>query len=268
MKALLVFVLMMSAAFGQDPTAYLKSFDNKIYSLKSKGIKDFVVDIESSKLTKEMNDQQLFGKIKELIFRVYWTATPERLAIEIIGLPEGFKEVKEELKMNILGTIDNLLPQSTTQRFAGYKFSQGPKQREITAKDASGIAPIPSFTIKFDGQDKIFEVVGNKPVGTFTVKPVYVKESFADGKWVLTEQTTTSSEGGQVLTIKKALRYGKSNGIDVLSEVTVSTQQKLVSDPSKTSSSSETMTFKNYKINEGDGLKHFLGESKASPSGP
>jgi hypothetical protein len=264
MKLFLILILMINTAMAQEPIAYLNSFDNKVYSIKSKGVKDFVVDIESSKLTKEMNDQQLFGKIDELIFRTYWTASPERLAVEIIGLPEGFKEIKEELKMSMLVMIDNLLPQTTSQRLAGYKFSQGPQQREITAKDTSGIAPIPSFTIKFDNQDKISEVVGNRPVGTFVVKSVYEKESFSDGKWVLKEQNTTSSEGAQAMTIQKVLKYGKSNGLGVLSEVTVSTQQKLMSDSSKTSSISETITFKNYKINEGHALKYFLGEAKAS----
>ena len=41
----------------------------------------------------------IFGKVNEVIFRTYWTANPERVAIEVIGLPEGFKEIKEELKL-------------------------------------------------------------------------------------------------------------------------------------------------------------------------
>lgn len=264
MKFLFVGLLMFSSAFAQDPSAYLKNFDAKIYSLKTKGVKDFVVDIESSKLTKQMNDQQMFGKVEEVIFRTYWTAEPERLAIEIIGLPDGFREVKEDLKMSMIGMMDNLIPQTAAQRFAGYKFVQGSKPKEIVAQDTSGLAPVPSFVLKFDEQDKLVLVTGQKPIGTLEIKPVYEKESFADGKWVLTEQTTTSTENGQSVTISKELDYDKVQGIGVLSEVEVTTEQKLPGANAKPASFRESVTFKNYKLNEGAALKYFLGEAKAA----
>ncbi|MFP5385479.1 MAG: hypothetical protein ACLGHN_05330 [Bacteriovoracia bacterium] len=266
MKLLLCFVMLISSAlsFAQDPVAYLKSFDSKIYSLKNKGAKDFVVDIESSKLTKQMNDQQLFGKVEELLFRVYWTSQPERVAIEIIGLPEGFKELKEELKVSVIPLLDNLIPQTLPQRFAGYTFTQGKKQREIIARDTSGIAPIPTFSLSFDDKDRLIEVNGQKPVGLFIVKPVYEKESFSEGKWVLKEQKTVASENGQTMTVSKELEYGKVQGISVLTEVEVTTEYRSEGTDKKPMSVSETIEFKNYKINEGTALKYFLGEGKPS----
>jgi hypothetical protein len=262
MKALFCFLFLISSAFAQDPAAYLKSFDARIYSLKTKGVNNFIVDIESSKLTKQMNDQQMFGKVEELIFRVYYTSNPERLAIEVNGLPDGFKEIKEELKLSILAVIDNLLPAPTAARFQGYKFIQGSKPKEITAQDTTGVAPVPSFTLKFDDQDKLTEVVGNKPIGTMVIKPVYAKESFADGKLVLTEQTTVTQENGQTVTVRKELEYGKSQGIGVLTEVTIETEAKIDSSNAKPTSVRDTLEFKNYKINDGEALKYFLGEAK------
>lgn len=261
MKVLFFSLFIMTSAFAQDPSATLKAFDAKIYSLKTKGVKDFVVDIESSKLTKQMNDQQLFGKVEELIFRTYWTSQPERLAIEVIGLPDGFKEVKEELKMSMLQMMDNILPQTTEQRFAGYKFVQkGPG--EITAQDSSGLAPIPSYTLKFDNQNALTEVVGHKPIGTLTVKPVYTKPSFAEGKLVLASQTTTSIENGQTLIVTKELEYDKAEGISVVSEVNISTEYKGPGKDARSVKSNESIEFKNYKINDGTAFKYFLGESK------
>ncbi len=266
MKALICLLFFVTSAFAQDPATYLKSFDAKIYSLKNKGVQDFVVDIESSKLTKQMNDQQLFGKIDEIIFRTYWTAKPERLAIEVLGMPEGFKEIKEDLKTSIILMMDNLIPQTSAERFAGYKFSAGQNPKQIVATDSRGLAPIPSFTLKFDAQDKLVEVQGNKPIGSFEVRPVYAKEPFAGGSWVLTEQTTTTNENNQTLAIKKELDYGKLNGIGILTQVAVTTTQKFNAPEAKAASVSETLHFKNYKINEGEALKYFLGEAKAAPT--
>lgn len=248
-------------AWSQDAAAYLNSFDSKIYSLKTKGINDFVVDIENPKLTKQMNDQMTFGKVDEVIFRTYWTANPERLAIEVVGLPEGFREIKEELKLSIFSVIENLLPVPTIQRFAGYKISSGPKPKEFVAQDSTGIASVPSFVLRFDSQDRLVEVEGNKPVGTLMTTPKYEKDAFASGKWVLKSLSTTTSENGQSLKIDKELKYGTSQGIGVLAEVTIRTEQKALAPDAKPLKSEEKIEFKNYKINAGEALKYFLGDS-------
>lgn len=268
MKSFFLLLLIATSAIAQDPNTYLKNFDNKIYSLKSKGVTDFVVDIENPQITKQLNDQKLFGKLEEVIFRTYWTAKPERLAIEVIGLPEGFREMKEELKLGVMGIMDNLIPLTSAQRFNGYKFSAGKAAREFVAEDITGIAPITSFILKFDEQDKLVEITAVKNIGTMVVNPEYKKESFADGKWVLNEQTTTTSEQGQTLIVTKELDYGKTNGIGVLTEVEIETEHKMTVPESKTIKTSEKFSFKNYKINTGDALKYFLGESLAAPVAP
>jgi hypothetical protein len=268
MKALLCFLLLSAPAFAQDPEAYLKAFDGRIYSLKTKGVRDIVVDIESSQLAKQVKDEELFGKQQEpLVFRTYWTAEPERLAIEVLGLPEGFRELKENLKGQILQVIDNLLPVPTAQRFAGYKFILV-KPRELRAVDASGLAPVPSFRLKFDEQDKLVEVTGDRPVGTVVTKPVYDKPSFADGKLALEEQTTVTTENGGTLTVTKDLSYGKVEGIGVLEEVEITTEQA-PGGKARSVKATDTVTFKNYKLNTGAAMKYFLGEAKAQqPTAP
>lgn len=245
---------------AQDPKSYLQSFDSKVYSLKTQGVQDFVVDLESSRLTKQMNEQMVFGNIKELIFRVYWTASPQRIAVEIQGLPEGFKEIKEELKVSVLSVLDDLLPIPLTEKFSNHKLAQGPGMKEITAKDQSGIAPIPAYTLKFDEQDRFAELIGQKPVGSFKVTNQYEKTSFSNGRWVLLGQVTENSESGQSMTARKTLSYGTHEGIGVLKKVTISMEQKFgKSAPLKTE---ETVEFKNYKLNAGEAMKYFLAEPK------
>lgn len=257
---------MMGNVFAQDPNSYVKNFESKIYSLKNKGVKDFVVDIESSRITKQINEQQIFGKIDEVIFRVYWTSSPERISIEVIGLPEGFKEVKEELKGSISSFIEHIIPPTFPQRFYGYKFSQGLNQREILATDTTGVAVIPSFSLKFDSTDVLTEIVANKTIGTLTVVPKYEKAAFSDGKWVLTKEESVASENGQTMTVIKTLNYGKANGVGVLTEINVNTEQKQLRPESKAFNTSENINLKNYKINEGVALKFFLGEAKSNQS--
>lgn len=267
MRILFLMLGMLSFnVWSQDPTVYLNNFDAKVYSLKTKGVKEFVVDIESSKLTKQMNDQMIFGKVKEVIFRTYWTANPERIAIEVIGLPDGFREIKEELKLSIFSVIENLLPLTTVQRFAGYKFHSGASPKEFVAQDATGIANVQSFIVRFDNQDRMIEVVGKKAIGTLVTTPKYEKDGFAAGKWVLKSMSTNSSENGQTLIVKKDLSYGTSQGIGVLSRVTVTTEQRDETPGAKALILEESVDFKNYQINAGEALKYFLGEAPTKPS--
>ena len=260
----MLFLMLATISFNlwaQDPVAYLNNFDSKIYSLKTKGVKEFVVDIESPKITKQINDQMIFGQVKEVLFRTYWTSNPERMAIEVIGLPDGFREIKEELKLSILPFMENLLPLSTVQRFAGYKFHSGAGPKEFVAQDSTGIANIESFVLRFDNTDRLIEVLGKKAIGTLVITPRYEKDSFAAGKWVLKATTTTSSENGQSLVIKKDLSYGSSQGIGVLSSMTLTTEQKSQAPDAKPLILEETVNFKNYKINGGEAMKFFLGDS-------
>lgn len=266
MKILLILMTLTSfSSWAQDPVKYLNNFDSKVYSLKNKGVKDFVVDIRSSKLTKQLNEQKIFGTVKDVVFRTYWTAKPERLDIEVLGLPDGFKEVKDDLKNSVFSLIDNLLPPTTPQRFSGYKFVAGSKPKEIIAKDSTGVAAVQSFILRFDKEDKLVNVEGNKAVGSLNIFPKYEKESFSDGKLVLKTLTTTSSENGQTVNIKKELKYGTSQGMGVLNSVNIETEQKLAGSKAKPLISEETLTFKNYKINSGAAFKHFIG-SEAKPT--
>lgn len=266
MKVLALLMLSFSMSLWANPLTYLNNFDSKVYSLKTKGVKDFVVDVESSKLTKQMNDQMIFGKVKTLIFRVYWTANPERLAVEVLGLPDGFKEIKDELKLSVLPVIENILPANTAQKFAGYKFNPGTKPKEFVAQDTTGIANVQSFTLRFDNQDRLIEVTGKKSIGSLVTIPKYEKEPFSDGKWVLQSLTTTSSESGQELISRKELKYGSVQGISVVAQVKMITEQKMAGNTSKPLILEEEIEFKNYKLNTGAALKYFLGESqKAAP---
>lgn len=261
MKVLMLAALVTTSVFAQDPATYLKNFDAKIYSLKTKGVQDFVVDIESSRLTKQVNDAQTFGKVKDLVFRVYWTAQPDRMAVEVVGLPEGFKEVKEELKASILPAIEQLLPPTMTQIYHGYKFSPGQKPKEIIAQDATGLAPVPSYVLKFDQQDRLVETVANKTIGTLVTTHKYEKDSFADGKWVMKEQVSKASENGNNLTVTKSVSWDKEQGIGVVSEVEISVEQKLADPKAPKVQKSDSFEFENYKINTGAALKYFLGET-------
>ncbi len=250
-------VLTTSTALAQAPATYFSLFDRKIYSLKNKGVRDFSVDMTSAKLLDQVNEQKIFGKVKELVFRIHWTLSPERLAVDVIGLPEGFLEAKSQLRALAMPLLDSLLPMTVEQRFPNYKMTPGKAPREFIATDSSGLAPIPSYILKFDDQDRLSEIVGNKPLGSWNMNWIYEKKNFSEGRAVIGQVVVTNNEGGQIIKSTRKLSYGSSQGVGVLTEVTLAVEQQ----GDKLIRSEESIEFKNYKINTGEGLRYFLGDT-------
>ncbi len=153
-----------------------------------------------------------------------------------------------------------------SQRFAGYKFSAGNKPKEFKATDTSGLAPIPSYLLRFDDQDKLVEIQANRIVGMSTMDLIYEKKTFSDGKWVLNSATNVSSENNQTITSTRKVDYGSSQGFGVVTAVTMTTEQKWAKPELKPVIQSDVIKFDDYKINTGEGFKHFQSEnSKPSP---
>lgn len=262
MKIFFTLICLLSViAHAEDPKTYFTTFDSKVYSLKTKGMKDFVVDIENPGLKNRLNEQGTFGKVDKFFFRVFWTSSPERVGVEVMGLPEGFREVKDELKAGILLSLDYLLPLSVQDKFKGYKIFAGQSPKEFVAQDQSGVAPISGYVLKFDANDTLAEVVGKKHVGSFRMTNDWEKTGFSDGKWVIKEQVITTEENGSTVTSTKEFEYDEEQGIGVLEEVSVETVQKWEKADMKPVKIEEKLLFKNYKLNSGEALKYFLGDS-------
>ena len=236
----------------------LQNFDKKSYTPRLKAITDIVVELENDKIKDQLNEQKIFGHIKNLSFRFYWTAQPERLAVEIIGLPEGFKEVKEELKANVLPTFENVVPLPLEKKFANFALTRKSKN-VINAKDKNSLAAVTSHDLVFNAQEALSEIISHRSVGEMVSKYVYDKTSFSDGRWVLKAQETLVEEGGQKMSVKKEISYHVVAGAGFPQEVNVRTRQQGLSGNFE---NTESIRYKNYSVNKGDALKFFLSEGK------
>ncbi|MFA5582981.1 MAG: hypothetical protein WDA09_02100 [Bacteriovoracaceae bacterium] len=236
----------------------LQSFDKKTYTPRQKSVTDLVVDIESEKMKEDLNEQKIFGNIKKLSFRFYWTAQPERLAVEVLGLPEGFKEVKENLKANTLSLFEDIIPIPLEKKFSNFKLNRK-SNRLIEAKDNNSLTPISSYDLVFNNDNVLTEVIAKRAVGEMVTKFVYDKASFSDGRLVLKAQEIFIEESGQKVNIKKEISYQVVAGVGFPQIVNVTTKQ---TGNSGSFERAETLSFNNYQVNKGEALKFFLSENK------
>ncbi len=258
------------SAFAQDAVGYLQKADEVSHNPKLRGLKDLVVDLVSPQMTKQLNDQKIFGNIREVSFRIFWTAQPERIAIEVIGLPEGFREIKEELKAVMIGRLENIIPLPLDKKLQGYKFrTDAKKPRTVIATDTSTLRPIPEYELVFDADGKLASMVAKKPVGLITTTFTWLKAPWSEPKFYVTRTTTRSEEGPQLTETETDTSWQTISGIGFPAAVKTKIKQTLKQPGSPNRpierSVDETLLFKNYKVNAGEAMKWFLGHSTAAP---
>jgi hypothetical protein len=112
-------------------------------------------------LKENLNKRKTLGVIKELYFTVYWQY-PHKLEIKVIGLPKGFKEIKEQLKMAVYSRIPLLFPVEKIKMVSGYKLKYNRKNNIIHATDPTGKKALNEVKIKVleNGMMKSIEGIG------------------------------------------------------------------------------------------------------------
>jgi hypothetical protein len=261
-----MFMFTCISASAQDAANMMKNAEMKTYGPRLKGLKDLVVDLESPSLTKQLNDQMIFGRIQSLVFRIYWTAQPERVTVEIEGMPQGFREIKEELKAAMVGRLEAILPIPWDKKFAGYQPRIDAKKPKIAIlTDPSNLRPIPEFEISFDAEGRIDTVLGKKPVGVTATTHSYSKFPWAESLGVITKSHTMIQEGPQMNEATTTISYQAVNGIGLPSSVTTKGKQTLQQPSGKPveRTAEETVTYKNYKVNTGEAMRWFLAAGAA-----
>lgn len=270
MKVVLtLFSLILSlGVMAQDATTLLRSSEEKAYTPKQKGLTDLVVDIVNPQVTNQLNEQMIFGHLKEVTFRLYWTSSPERVAIEILGLPEGFREIKEELKAATLSRLESIIPIPIEKKFQGYKFrTDSKKPKTVIATDPSGQQAIPEFEFMFDSENRLSKILAKKPIGEQETNFEWLKSAWSEPRSHVTKTSTKAQHGPQIVETESTTSWQVLSGIGLPAIVKTITKQKL-NQKSQTRPAERTVEevvyFKNYKVNQSEAMKWFLGHAGAN----
>jgi len=134
---------------------FFNNHDEKVYKPQNEGLKDLIVEIRIDQLKEVLNQRLIFGKIEDLYFKLHW-ARPNKRAIEIVGMPEGFKEAKEELKRLAEAESQYLIPEGLAEEFKGFDLSYTSKnKKEIMAIDPSYKSPASEVSLRLNSNGVI-----------------------------------------------------------------------------------------------------------------
>lgn len=261
----LLSLILSLGVIAQDATTLLRLSEDKSYTPKQKGLTDLVVDIVNPQITTQLNEQMIFGHLKEVTFRLYWTGAPERVAIEIMGLPEGFREIKEELKAATLSRLESIIPIPIEKKFQGYKFkTDSKKPKTVIASDSSGQQAIPEFEFIFDGESRLTKILAKKPIGEQETTLEWQKASWSEPRSHIVKSITKAQNGPQFVETESTTSWQVLSGIGLPALVKTITKQKL-NQKGQTRPAERTVEevvyFKNYKVNQSEAMKWFLGHA-------
>jgi hypothetical protein len=255
--SLLMFVFLSFSSWAEDSKSQeiIKKFDVSYYHPQDKGLKELVVRVDVQNITKQLNEQLIFGKLKEVYFKMYWTF-PTNVDVEVIGLPDGFQEIKQEFKAMIAARMDLIVPQLLEKRFEGYEMkSQSSKEGdEIIATDTTQTKMIHEFVAKFDKEGNLSSLIGRKPMATEESKLAYGKHPWSQNKWVVNTINVKMQDGSQTTIIDTQVDYTSIEGYGFPKAIKSKTKQSILNGnkkPIERTFDSE-MTFSDFKVNSGE----------------
>jgi hypothetical protein len=262
MKTWIAIFLLSLSVWAQKPTEIFSKIENAQYHPKFKNLQDLVFDMYYPLLMRQLNEKSFLGRVTNLSFRFYWTRDPERIDIEVLGLPEGFIEIKNQLKQAALIKLEDVLPLSYDKKFKGYISSTAAgKPNVLILKDQSLMQPIPEFRMHYKPSGQLSLIQMMKPVGVAQVQFEQMQKDWSAGRWVTTKTNMSSSENGYKADIQKEFQYVTVKGIGFPSTVkTRTTLTALMAKGAKPQVTIDEVTFKNYRVNEGKALRRFIAQ--------
>lgn len=269
MKLFWFLFILTAETFGQTTAQdIIKKFDVSSYRPQDKGLKELVVQVEISNLTKQLNDQLIFGKLKNVYFKLYWVY-PNQYEVEVIGLPNGFMEIKNELKTLVASRLDIIIPSMLEKKFEGYnlKLVSDKTKDQIIATDSTQMKLINEVRASFDKEGKLISFTNHKPMVVEESELSLIKKGYSENKWIIDEISVKVNEGMQTTFIKTKIDYSSIEGYALPIKISSHTKQVLVQEQDKKPVEREvdsSVEFKGYKLNSGE-ASSFLKKSKDGP---
>ncbi len=244
----------------------VKKFDNLQYRPELAGVKDLTVDIEIPLISRQLNEKVIFGKLDKVYFKLYWI-DKGLVDVVIFGLPEGFFEIKRELKYMIMARFDLILPPSLEKVLAGYslQLSNDKGGHIVIGQDLSYLKMIRRYKLFFSRVGLVVELDatgGGDEKSTLE----YFQPEWSKGKWVVQKILVTAKEAGSQGEVKSTIKYKKVDGFGFPVMMNSQTKQTLLQplknrrknkDKYYKRDFSSVVLFKNYKINRGLAQKWF-----------
>lgn len=245
--------------------------DVRYYYPLDLGVKDLTFVVKQKGLEDYIKKSFALKKVEDLAVKVFYLQ-PDALRIEILGLPDGFKELRATIKSMVAPYIAYALPNKFAERYQMYQFKKIPRKGGYVLKgtDPKFQAAIPEFEMSFDRGNRLVKTAANTPQGPNETSFNYSKKSWSNSKYILNKMTSTTRTRLTVNSIETDIIYGKHAGYGFPKKITITNRvdftdeaKKLDQFKDQNGTRQETViSFSDYKVNKGDAKKKIYRKVK------
>ncbi len=213
-KLLIIFIILFSVnIFSEVQNSELEEFEIRSYSPQSSGLKDLVFELRVDGLKEILEKSLVIGKLSDLYFKVYWQY-PSEFRVEVMGLPKGFKEVKDDLKQLVMGKLEFVIPGKISDKLKAYKIKVEPitDGKLLKAIDETYTLAVPEIDLTFDKQGRLKIMETKMSQGALVSEFQYSPKSWSNNKLTLDRVSSSSSANGSKLSVINEIEYASVAG--------------------------------------------------------
>ncbi len=205
----------------------LEQFEIRSYNPQVRGVKDLVFEVRVDGLTDLLSKNLALGKLIDVYYKVYWLS-PSEFRIEVMGLPNGFAEVKDDLRNLIKGKLEFVLPENFSSKFKDYTLKVEPTidGKLIKAIDATYTMAVPELNIYFDKDNKLKAIESMAPMSKVRTEFFHSPKAWSNNKLVTDKVVSKSGVEGNSLTVTNEIDYLALDGLGFPSKIQVKNVQE------------------------------------------
>ena len=227
MKTFLLSILSIATMLGpvgvlaQAKIDTIEQYEIRSYDPQKSGLTDLVFEARIDNLTEILNKTQTFGKLVDVYFKIYWLS-PSQYKIEVMGLPKGFQEVRDDLSTLIKGKLEFIIPEKFSDKFKAYTLKAEPVAdgKLIKAIDDTYTLAVPEVDLVFDNNARL-KTVEAKAATTVRTEFFQTPKAWSNNKLVMDKVVARTKQGLAVNTVTNSIEYLTVAGMGFPSKVTV-----------------------------------------------
>jgi hypothetical protein len=263
---LIISVLSMSAVYAESKIEEVQQYEIRSYDPQKSGLTDLVFEAHVDNLTEILNKTQTFGKLVEVYFKIYWMA-PAQYRVEVMGMPDGFQEVRNDLSTLIKGKLDFVIPQKLSEKFKAYSLKAEPiaDGKLIKAIDDTFTLAIPQVDLVFDKNGRLKSSETRTPPAPVKTEFFQTPKAWSNNKLVMDKVVSVSKSGLATTTITNNIEYVAVSGIGFPSKITIKNITEATIPATKKdkekkvkSESGTVIKFTKYEVNTGKAQRFMI----------
>lgn len=262
----IVTLLTSSDLWSQNKIDEIEQYEIRSYDPQKSGLTDLVFEARIDKLTDILNKTNTLGKLVDVYFKIYWLS-PSQYKIEVMGLPKGFQEVRDDLTALIKGKLEFIIPEKFSDKFKDYTLKVEPiaDGKLIKAIDDTYTLAVPEVELVFDKSGRLKTLESKVAYSSVRTEFFQSPKSWSNNKLVMDKIVTVTKQGTAENTTTNSIEYITASGMGFPSKVTIKNVTEVVipaqgkeKEKKVKNESGTVVRFTTYEVNTGKAQRFIM----------